>query len=75
MLNPQLHAHLLSYALVELRDSTVDCHTTQYYLDVERSGFIAMVSSLIARWWVRSQSQWQLWRKALMGVLVPDTWL
>ena len=28
--NPYLHAHILSCALVELRDSTRDCYITQY---------------------------------------------
>ena len=34
-----------------------------------------MVSSLIARCWVRSQPQRQLWRKALICWLVPDAWM
>ena len=34
-----------------------------------------MVSSLIARRWFRTQTQWRLWRKALIGGLVPDVWL
>ena len=32
--NPHLHDHLLSFALVELGDSTGDCHMTQYDLDL-----------------------------------------
>ena len=34
-----------------------------------------VVSSLIARWWVRPQTLWRLWRKALIGGLVPDAYL
>ena len=34
MLNTYLHAHLLSFALVELRDSTRDCHITEYDIDL-----------------------------------------
>ena len=34
MVNPHLHDHLLSFALVELGDSTGDCHMTQYDLDL-----------------------------------------
>ena len=30
VVNPHLHAHLLSFALVELVDSTGDCHMTQH---------------------------------------------
>ena len=37
--------------------------------------FIAMVSSLIARRWVKPQTLWRLWRKALIGGLVPDAYL
>ena len=31
---PHLHAYLLSRVLLELRDSTRDCHVTQYDLDL-----------------------------------------
>ena len=31
-----------------------------------------MVSTLIARRWVRPQTQWRLWRKAQISGLVPD---
>ena len=34
VVNPHLHDHLLSFALVELGDSTGDCHITQYDLDL-----------------------------------------
>ena len=40
-----------------------------------QSRFIAMVSSLIAWRWVRPQTLWGLWRKALIGGLVPDAYL
>ena len=40
-----------------------------------QSWFIAMVSSLTARRWVRPQTLWRLWRKALIGGLVPDAYL
>ena len=33
MVNPHVHAHLLSFALDELRDSTGNCHMTKYDLD------------------------------------------
>ena len=39
VVNPHLHVHLLSFALVELGDSTGDCHMTQYYLDFLKSTF------------------------------------
>ena len=39
MLNPYLHAYLLSCALVELRDSTRDCHITQYDMTFDRLTF------------------------------------
>ena len=29
-----MHDHLLSFALVELGDSTGDCHMTQYDIDL-----------------------------------------
>ena len=35
MVNPLLNVSLLSCVLVELRDSTEDCHMTQYDLDRE----------------------------------------
>ena len=34
-----------------------------------------MVSSLIAWWWVRPQTLWWVWRKALISGLVPDAYL
>ena len=34
MVNPHLHAHLLSCVSVEFRDITKDCHMTQYDLDL-----------------------------------------
>ena len=34
VVNPHLHAHLLSCALVKLRANTGDCHMTQYDLDL-----------------------------------------
>ena len=39
VLNPYLHAHLLSGGLVELRDSTRDCHIAQYDIDFDRLTF------------------------------------
>ena len=36
MFDPYLHAHLLSCALVEFRDSTGDCHMTQYDMDIKQ---------------------------------------
>ena len=34
VVSPHLHAHLLSCVLVEFKDSTGDCHMTQYDLDL-----------------------------------------
>ena len=61
--------------------TSVQCIKVGYNFDVmhalfkTQSRFIAMVSSLIARWWVRPQSLWRLWRKALIGRLVPNKYL
>ena len=40
-----------------------------------QSRFIAMISFNCTTRWVRPQTQWRLWRKALIGGLVPDAWL
>ena len=40
-----------------------------------QSLFVAVVSSLDARRWVRPQTLWRLWRKALIGGLGPDAYL
>ena len=39
VLNPYLHAHLLSGGLVELRDSKRDCHIAQYDIDLWQIDF------------------------------------
>ena len=52
----------------------MSCNSLQAWLYTQ-SLFIARVSSLIGRWWVRPQIQGRLCHKALIIRLVPDAWL
>ena len=40
-----------------------------------RSWFVAVVSTLVERWWVGPRALWRLWHGALVGGLVPGACL
>ena len=52
----------------------ISCDSLHAWLQTQ-SRVLAVASSSIARRWVRPQTEWRLWRKALIGGMVPDAWL
>ena len=74
--NQQITASILPY-LSTSDDQNIFKYATDFSSSEVSSRFKAMVSSLIARWWVRSHTEGQPLGKAFIRLLVADAcfWL